>query len=333
MDNLTHSLVGVLLSRAGLNKLARRAGWLALVSANLPDADIVAAIHGAAPYLEQHRGWTHAVAYAPLLAVAPLPFWYWANRKEAHLKQVLGAYVVALIAVLSHLLLDWMNIYGIRLLLPFDARWLHLDLLNIIDVWVWGILLIFGAAPLLSKLVYSEIGAKHSSGRGSAWTGLVLLSLYIGTRAIAHDRAVEVIRSRNYDNWKPRYVYAVPSLASLFHWTALVETEPEWRVIPLDLLREFDPDSGHKFNKPVAAMFRESVLHTQTARVFLSFSQAPLWRLTPVPEPEGATRVQIFDLRFGLPDEGAFTADFLVGAQGRVLSESLSFGKMGPGRP
>ena len=39
-----------------------------------------------------------------------------------------GAFFAALIAVATHLLLDLTNVYGVRLLLPFSARWLQLDL-------------------------------------------------------------------------------------------------------------------------------------------------------------------------------------------------------------
>ena len=44
------------------------------------------------------------------------------------------------VAVLTHLALDWMNTYGIRLLMPFDGRWFYGDALFIVDPWVWLLL-------------------------------------------------------------------------------------------------------------------------------------------------------------------------------------------------
>jgi len=44
MDKLTHSLVGVLLSRAGVKRLAPRATVTLVLGANAPDIDIEA--HG-----------------------------------------------------------------------------------------------------------------------------------------------------------------------------------------------------------------------------------------------------------------------------------------------
>ncbi len=39
---------------------------------------------------------------------------------------------------LTHPALDWLNVYGIRLLEPFSSRWFYGDTLFIIDVWLWA---------------------------------------------------------------------------------------------------------------------------------------------------------------------------------------------------
>jgi inner membrane protein len=44
------------------------------------------------------------------------------------------------VAVLTHPALDWMNTYGIRLLMPFDGRWFYGDALFIVDPWLWLLL-------------------------------------------------------------------------------------------------------------------------------------------------------------------------------------------------
>lgn len=41
---------------------------------------------------------------------------------------------------LSHPALDWLNNYGVRLLMPFDGTWYYGDTLFIVDVWIWAIL-------------------------------------------------------------------------------------------------------------------------------------------------------------------------------------------------
>jgi hypothetical protein len=77
LDNLTHTLVGVTLVRAGLGARVPGATLTIALASNLPDTDIVTAAWGQVAYLAAHRGPTHGplgvVAFgvlAALLAVA-----------------------------------------------------------------------------------------------------------------------------------------------------------------------------------------------------------------------------------------------------------------------
>ncbi|WP_321474284.1 metal-dependent hydrolase [uncultured Paludibaculum sp.] len=333
MDNLTHSLTGLLLARAGLNRLVPRATALVIVAANLPDLDIVTGLRGSLCYLANHRGFSHALFWLPLVALAPLPIWWLlARRQGVRPIDWLKAYGVSVIALLSHLVLDWMNIYGIRLKLPFSGEWLHLDLLNIVDAWVLAVLLLCALGPMLGRLVESEMGARRGGGRGMAIAGLLLVTAYIGGRAVLHDQAVRSLEARMYQKEMPRRVLAVPGAFNPWQWTGVVETADAWHLVPLDLHRELDPDAGRIFPKTDVTAVRTAVLATETARVFLDFSQAPLWRITPAPSPEGAVNVAIHDLRFGPPGEGAFSAEWTIDARGRVVQEGFGFGSMVKGK-
>jgi inner membrane protein len=331
MDNLTHSLVAVALSRAGLNRLAPSAGWLAVAAANLADADIVSWTGGTACYLQYHRGWTHALAWGPLLALAPLPFWWlFRGRPRTPVAAWVGAYLVALAGVFSHHALDWLNVYGIRLLLPFSGRWLHADLVHIVDVWVWTILGLAVIAPALARLVEGEIGARRKGpSRAAAWAGLLALGVYLGGRAELHAQALEALGARLYEGEAPRLAAALPNAWNPWRWTGVVRTASAWRVVPVDLIgREFNPDAGTTLREPEDSGERRAVAATRTGRAFLDFSQMPYWTVVPADKPEGARRVSVYDLRFGLPGEGAFEARFLVDAGGRVLEERFLFGNM-----
>ena len=116
MDNLTHSLTGLMLSRAGLNRFYPRATLVLVVSANIPDIDFVAIARGPLYYFEQHRGITHSIAAAPVMALLSVLV---ACAFGRTMRGWAAAWGVACIGVASHLLLDWTNTYGIRLLLPF----------------------------------------------------------------------------------------------------------------------------------------------------------------------------------------------------------------------
>ena len=65
MDNLTHTLAGVMLSRAGLNRVAPRATLVLALAANAPDIDIVTRGWGSLAYLHHHRGLSHSLLAVP----------------------------------------------------------------------------------------------------------------------------------------------------------------------------------------------------------------------------------------------------------------------------
>ncbi|MFO8028582.1 MAG: metal-dependent hydrolase [Cyclonatronaceae bacterium] len=55
---------------------------------------------------------------------------------------------LAFLGVWSHPLLDWLNTYGIRLMMPFSDTWFYGDTLFIIDPWFW---LLAGAGVVLAR--------------------------------------------------------------------------------------------------------------------------------------------------------------------------------------
>ena len=133
MDNLTHTLTGVMLARAGLDRLTPRA------MCDCGDCGQYSR-HRCRQYrsavrpttFTYHRWATHSLAFAPVdgdgagagcrsdLSTARLP-WF-------------RAWLVALVAIASHLLLDFTNPYGIRLLLPFLQRMARASTLRMLSI-------------------------------------------------------------------------------------------------------------------------------------------------------------------------------------------------------
>lgn len=150
MDNLTHSLTGALLGQAGLKRKTGLAMPALIIGANLPDVDAACFLWlDGVEHLAFRRGITHgpiAWLVLPLLLAAALwGFDRWQARRgkrpERRLPVRFGwLFTLALIACLTHPALDWLNVYGIRLLEPFSSRWFYGDVLFIVDVWLWAIL-------------------------------------------------------------------------------------------------------------------------------------------------------------------------------------------------
>src|SRR5271168_428266 len=72
LDNITHSLTGLALSRAGLNRLTPQATAILVLAANIPDIDVVSSAGGSLAYLHYHRHLTHALSMAPGMALLPV---------------------------------------------------------------------------------------------------------------------------------------------------------------------------------------------------------------------------------------------------------------------
>src|ERR1700678_425706 len=103
MDQLTHTLTGLFLSRAGLNRWTPNASAILMLAANAPDIDIVSAAGGSLNYLHFHRHITHSIVAAPVIALGTVALVRLLGRKPIRWA---GAFFASLIAVASHLLLD-----------------------------------------------------------------------------------------------------------------------------------------------------------------------------------------------------------------------------------
>ena len=329
MDQITHSATGLFLSRAGLDRLTPHAGAILILAANAPDIDVVSAAGGALNYLHYHRHLTHSIALLPLMAVLPVAAVRLFARKPLRWP---GAYLISLIGVASHLALDSTNIYGVRLLLPFSARWFHLDLTSVIDLWIWAAILLALAAPAISRLVSAEIGAqaRGTAGRRFAIAALAFLLLYNGGHALLHSRALAILDSRLYQGAAPIRVGAFPEPLVPWHFRGLVETGEFFSLHEVDVLAGFDPNAGRILYKPEPSPAIEAARSTSAFRIFLDFSEYPYWRVQPLGEPENAVSVEAMDLRFGSPAKPGFVATAILNARREVLRSWFTFGGAGP---
>lgn len=316
MDNPTHTLTGVLLARSGLNRLTPKAVWIAAIAANIPDIDVVSLVSGPGAYLAYHRGLTHAIVSIPVMALLPVGIVAAIFRQKL---PWIRAWLLSMIAVVSHLLLDYTNPYGIRLLLPWSDGWPALDITNVVDLWIWAILLIGVVWPLLSGLVSSEIGARRSPGQGIAITALLLFAAYDTARYFFHERAVQLLQSRIYDGSAPKRVLAFPDPANPMQWWGWVETERSWQSMPVTLTQEFDPQPEKVYYKADPSPVIDVAMTLPDFKRFAHFAKAPHWSITPAGEPRDAVRVELKDLTFG------FNVRALVGGDGRVLESQNRF--------
>jgi inner membrane protein len=185
--------VGAGLARSGLG---RRTAWgtlTLLIGANLPDVDVVSYWDGPLGDLAFRRGWTHgipALIVWPFLLTGAILLLDRCARRVRHIvparypREVLR---LSAIAIASHPVLDTLNTYGVRWLMPFDGRWFYGDTLFIVDPWMW---LLLGLG-----LGFSRGGRDRAARLGLAAAAayvLVMVGVAVAGRRLASAELAEM---------------------------------------------------------------------------------------------------------------------------------------------
>ena len=298
MDNLTHSLVGLLIARAAPGPAVPRAAALCIVAANIPDADIVT-MFDPAMYLVYHRHITHAIVAIPLmaaLAVGLVNAW----GRRAGRTELWRQWALALAGVGSHVGLDMMNSYGVRLWLPFSAEWSSWDLFFIIDPLIWAML---AAAVLIPLRWPVRACAARMSLAGLVVYALASLWIRNGVEArvagmkIAGEDAVEL--------------RLFPAPWTPWNWGAYARTESGQYSL--------NPGNGQYTElAPPQANVLDELRKTSLGRAYLQFAQFPV----VMAEPGG---IVLGDIRFVRNGRLGFTCRFDVDEAGRITYGRFEF--------
>lgn len=314
MDNLAHTLAGAALGEAGLKEKTGLGLATLMIAANLPDLDALGLLVG--ENLAWRRGWTHGpiamLLLPPLLAGLMIGFDRWqarrgtrpAGRLPLHAGWLLA---LAYLGTLSHPLLDFLNTYGIRCLMPFSERWFYGDTLFIIDVWMWTTLAL-GVAIARHR---RKLGRLRP--RVPAVAALVLVTLYTGAMAVA-GRAAEAIAARGAqaEGLPVADVLASPVPIDPFRREILLSTgthyrfgEVRWRPgARLDWQPSLVPIN---MDDPAIAA---AAARSEELRDFLYWSRFPF---AQVERKDGVTRVLVSDGRYSnLLTGGRFTREVVL---------------------
>jgi inner membrane protein len=154
MDNVTHTLIGALLGETvarttqpdprGLPGEVRRNLLVATAAlgSNLPDVDVLYSfIGGKINYLLQHRGHTHTVIGALLLAAIAYAITRWRLVSRGHPvapRDVRWLAAVFAITPLLHIGMDFANNYGVHPFWPVSNRWFYGDAVFIAEPLLWA---------------------------------------------------------------------------------------------------------------------------------------------------------------------------------------------------
>lgn len=303
MDNICHTLVGVAVARAGLSKTTRYATVTSAIAANLPDVDVLVFLTDV-PSVAFRRGITHGVPAQILLPLLFAGLMWWIGRRadargrpgpRTHFGWLLA---LSYIGVLTHVGLDFLNTYGIRLLSPISQRWFYGDAVFIVDVWLW---LVLGAGAWLAR----------RRRPGYAAVALGIATLYI----VAMLGSARAARRIVHDEWvamrgeAPRALMVGPVPVNPFRKSIIVDAGEAYYQGTFEWLPSrvtFDPVSTPKNDDlPAVAAARADPV----VQGILVWSRFPAWTIREI---QGGTEVQLRDMRFRGIDRGGFTATTVV---------------------
>jgi inner membrane protein len=290
LDNLCHTLAGAALAEAGLKSRTRFGSPALMIAANLPDIDVLVFATGV-PAVSFRRGWTHGVLAQALLPVfLAAVFLAWDRRRPRRDPATPPARAGTLLAigylgVLSHVLLDYLNNYGVRLLMPFSSRWFYGDTLFIVDVWLW---LLLGAGVYWSRRRLSVTPAR----RALLAACIYILVMFLSARG---SRLVVLERWQAEHGSPPAALMVGPLPLTPLSRVVIVDAGDHYETGRFSWLSPQTVTGGEYWPKrtdPAVRAARES----PPIRTLLTWSRFPYF---DVVEQNGADRVTFTDLRFG----------------------------------
>lgn len=266
MDLITHGLAGALVAQAGFAQRIGRPAMIALVAgAMLPDVDVVMALVDQLSVVRYHRGLTHSLVGAFLLALPLAALLYrFGKYKRFWPLVVLGA-----LGVLTQIALDLPTSFGTMIFAPFSRERYALNFIFIVD-------------PTYSGIILLALGLDYWSRKWAqvaAVLGMSGLVLYVGVAATMHDAARERFKTAvEAQGLALVRTQAYPTFPGPRVWLGLVETSTAIIRGGVDLGRSAPATLEHYPKASLDRLFT-TVGELQEVQAFLEFARFP-WMST-----------------------------------------------------
>jgi inner membrane protein len=319
MDTITQMLFGATVAQAGFRRrLGRRAMAAGALVALVPDLDIAAGWIGG-PFVNwvHHRGLTHSILFGPVAGILlGWLIWRWHCWRFGRDDDLAGGDArrawmwLAVIALMTHPIIDAFTSYGTQLLYPLTTTRFAINAMPIIDP-------IYSLALVAALLVGIFARNRASLAQDAAAAALIFISAYTLLAWAINDR-VEAIARAEIDG--PAEVTAYPTLFQPVLRRVVVEV-PGAVLVGFHSVLGSGPIQWERFERAQSPAI-EAVAETPEGRIFRWFSMDNVyWQ---VEEENGETRVRGLDYRYGLPGRtamGFWGIRAIVGPDGEVRGD------------
>ncbi|MBL4889108.1 MAG: metal-dependent hydrolase [Candidatus Lindowbacteria bacterium] len=282
MDNLTHSLIGFTMAKAGLEKKCGKGTVAALVIASsLPDIDFLYAIPQPDQAWMYRRMLTHSLVGMPLLALLAAFVFSKFSPNISYWKRF-GLYFLGIVV---HVFFDAVNSYGVVFLYPFVMTRYELSWVFVVDLFIWAILLYpFGA--WIAKW-------PESSVEPAARAALVLVGIYVAVCGYGSVQTSRLIDERMEEEGRsPEYRYAFPEVLGGHRFRGIVR---EGDIYSTYLVNWIDGSilPGDTFVSMLSDPAVERFWETEDGENIAWFFEAPVFRVAA-----DKSMIEVNDLRF-----------------------------------
>jgi inner membrane protein len=296
MDNLTHSLVGATIANAGLKqRLGRGTTLILIVTSNIPDLDVFGGFFLGSESFLYRRMLTHSIIGIPLLALICAGLFRLVFR-HLSLSTTFG---LSLLGASLHVFFDLVNSFGVVLLYPFSRTRFELAWIFIIDLFIWGLLLV----PLIVAIFRREghlLRSRIAAG---------LLTLYLAGAAFGHFRSESLARDYlRKQGIEPESLAVFPEVLGAHRFRIAARVNDDYRIL---LVRPWSGTVETAGIQPTMDHSQEALIARAhpMAQKLEWFFQAPVWEAT------GNGVWKVFDLQFRsavIPRGDLFTYWFVV---------------------
>lgn len=183
-----------------------------VIGSQAPDLDTLYRLKGNAPYVRNHRGWTHS---APMIFIWPTLIMSIISL-FVPTTSLMTIWLWTCLAVFIHIFIDCFNTYGTQALRPFNRKWISFNIINIFDPVIFGLHLL----GLLCWYIYRP----HA---GWIFLGIyIILIVYVSWRSVEHYRITKWAKQQAGETGN----YTIIPTYRLNRWNLILEMENQVKM-------------------------------------------------------------------------------------------------------
>jgi len=234
LDSLTHIVLGAAIGDRILGKkIGRKAAWIGALAKTFPDFDLLySGLNDPRKYVLYHRSYTHSF-FIELLTAFPMAWIFYRLFKR---KVAYGQWFLLWIVCLwCHSLLDICTNYGTRIFLPFSKKLVSLNNIAIADLIFTVPILILVVAALFYK---NESIARIRLMRISLIYTVCYLGMTFVNKSIVNRRFQDSLKQQQivYQDFMSN-----PSILNNIMWYAVVNSDSILKIGEYSLLQKDKP--------------------------------------------------------------------------------------------